>query len=231
MAHKTLVVGTAYDVKGGKSLVGGTGYSIQRGRTLIGGTGYGINFTVPISSISLNYASSVYVGSRIYPTVTINPSNYTAYKSRVFEITSGSSYASIDSSGGLVGKAAGTVIVRVTIVDALGNTFTATDTITVKINGYTVQLVWTDRTGDAYTYVSINGTDYKTAATVTVTPNTVITLYASERTTSSYDYWSYGYIYDSAGTQLASYGDHNSPYSYTVTQNIKVEIYSHREEL
>ena len=45
MAHKTLVVGTAYDTLGGKCLVGGTGYGIKKGRTLVGGTGYDINFS------------------------------------------------------------------------------------------------------------------------------------------------------------------------------------------
>ena len=42
--HKTLVNGTAYEVKGGKCLVNGTAYSIKKGRTLIGGTGYDITF-------------------------------------------------------------------------------------------------------------------------------------------------------------------------------------------
>ena len=37
---KTLVNGTAYDVKGGKCLVNGTVYNIKKGRTLINGTGY-----------------------------------------------------------------------------------------------------------------------------------------------------------------------------------------------
>lgn len=43
-AHKTLVNGTAYDVKGGKCLVNGTVYNILKGRTLIDGTGYDITF-------------------------------------------------------------------------------------------------------------------------------------------------------------------------------------------
>lgn len=43
-AHKTLVGGTAYTVKGGKCMVDGTVYNILKGRTLIGGTGYDINF-------------------------------------------------------------------------------------------------------------------------------------------------------------------------------------------
>ena len=46
--HKTLVNGTAYEVKGGKCLVNGTAYSIKKGRTLIGGTGYDITFPEPL---------------------------------------------------------------------------------------------------------------------------------------------------------------------------------------
>ena len=45
MAHKTLVNGTAYEVKGGKCLVNGTAYSIKKGRTLINGTGEDIVFS------------------------------------------------------------------------------------------------------------------------------------------------------------------------------------------
>ena len=46
-AHKTLVNGTAYTVKGGKCMVNGTVYNILKGRTLIGGTGYDITFAPP----------------------------------------------------------------------------------------------------------------------------------------------------------------------------------------
>lgn len=46
-AHKTLVNGTAYEVKGGKCMVNGTVYSVKKGRTLIGGTGYDIKFSGP----------------------------------------------------------------------------------------------------------------------------------------------------------------------------------------
>lgn len=42
--HKTLVNGTAYEVKGGKCMVNGTVYNILKGRTLINGTGYDITF-------------------------------------------------------------------------------------------------------------------------------------------------------------------------------------------
>ena len=40
--HKTLIGGTAYEVKAGKCLINGTAYAIQKGRTLINGTGYDI---------------------------------------------------------------------------------------------------------------------------------------------------------------------------------------------
>ena len=43
-AHKTLVGGTAYTVKGGKCMVNGTVYNILKGRTLIDGTGWDITF-------------------------------------------------------------------------------------------------------------------------------------------------------------------------------------------
>lgn len=43
MATKTLINGTAYEIKGGKTLVGGTAYKIERGKTLVGGTAYKID--------------------------------------------------------------------------------------------------------------------------------------------------------------------------------------------
>ena len=45
MAHKTLISGTAYEVRGGKCLVNGTSYDIKKGRTLINGTGEDIVFS------------------------------------------------------------------------------------------------------------------------------------------------------------------------------------------
>ena len=51
MAHKILIGGTAYEVKGGKCLVNGTSYDIKKGRTLIGGTGEDIVFSSVVSPI------------------------------------------------------------------------------------------------------------------------------------------------------------------------------------
>lgn len=44
MAHKTLIDGTAYEVKGGRCLVDGTVYGIQKGRTLVDGTAFDVSF-------------------------------------------------------------------------------------------------------------------------------------------------------------------------------------------
>lgn len=53
--HKTLIGGTAYEVKAGKCLINGTAYAIQKGRTLINGTGYDIALVsgTPISEIAV----------------------------------------------------------------------------------------------------------------------------------------------------------------------------------
>lgn len=53
-AHKTLVNGTVYTVKGGKCMVNGTVCNILKGRTLIGGTGYDITFAPPYDPVFAN---------------------------------------------------------------------------------------------------------------------------------------------------------------------------------
>lgn len=53
-AHKTLVNGTVYTVKGGKCMVNGTVYSIKKGRTLIDGTGYDITFAPSYDPVFAN---------------------------------------------------------------------------------------------------------------------------------------------------------------------------------
>ena len=53
-AHKTIINGTAYTVKGGKCLVNGTSYDIKKGRTLIGGTGYDIMFAPSYDPVFAN---------------------------------------------------------------------------------------------------------------------------------------------------------------------------------
>ena len=52
MAHKTLINGTAYAVKGGRDLIAGTGYAKKQGKTLIDGTEHAISFDIPLSTIT-----------------------------------------------------------------------------------------------------------------------------------------------------------------------------------
>ena len=88
---------------------------------------------VGVTSATLSYPEKVEVGKTANPTLTINPSNYTQDGTTVtYSITSGSSYASVNSSTGVVtGKAAGTATIKVTIVGANGKTTTASVNITV----------------------------------------------------------------------------------------------------
>ena len=53
MAHKTLIGGTQYGIKGGTTLVSGTSYSVKNGKTLIGGTAYDISFSLPPALVDL----------------------------------------------------------------------------------------------------------------------------------------------------------------------------------
>lgn len=50
MAGKTLIGGTAYEIKGGRTLVNGTAYGISGGKTLVGGTAYSISFGAKAST-------------------------------------------------------------------------------------------------------------------------------------------------------------------------------------
>lgn len=63
-AHKTLINGTAYTIKGGKCMVNGTVYNILKGRTLIDGTGYDI--TLPSAGTKL---STLDVGHSVFANV------------------------------------------------------------------------------------------------------------------------------------------------------------------
>ena len=44
MAHKTLINGTSYEIKGGTALIDGTAFSVKSGKTLVGGTAYEVGF-------------------------------------------------------------------------------------------------------------------------------------------------------------------------------------------
>ena len=77
MAHKTLISGTAYSVKGGKCLVNGTSYDIKKGRTLIGGTGYDITFGPPPMPVKGDLITMNLDGtSRLYRVLSVNGNVY-----------------------------------------------------------------------------------------------------------------------------------------------------------
>lgn len=53
MAHKTMIDGTVYEVKGGKCMVDSTVYDIKSGKTMQNGTVYDITFSLPPEVIDL----------------------------------------------------------------------------------------------------------------------------------------------------------------------------------
>lgn len=57
--HKTLIDGTARDVKAGKCLISGTAYALKKGRALIDGTGYDVKLSKDSYSITFIYEKNV----------------------------------------------------------------------------------------------------------------------------------------------------------------------------
>lgn len=75
MAHKVLIDGTAYEIKGGKTRVGGTAYAIKAGRTRVNATGYDISFSGVLRASCSIYVAS---GSDEYKvTISVNGKTYT----------------------------------------------------------------------------------------------------------------------------------------------------------
>lgn len=86
MAHKTLINGTAYAVKGGRDLIAGTGYAKKQGKTLIDGTGYDIPFSsgIPIGTLPVGSVVKIGVNGKLYDFLVVNhgiPSNSSLYDS------------------------------------------------------------------------------------------------------------------------------------------------------
>ena len=93
MGHKTLIGGTAYDIKGGKTLIGGTAYDITAGKTLVGGTGYDISFSLPqtVESLFGNFVRDASAGrdSSSKASISISQSNLHQGTSYVFSFCNG----------------------------------------------------------------------------------------------------------------------------------------------
>ena len=70
MAHKTLISGTAYAVKGGRDLIAGTGYAKKQGKTLVDGTAYKIGFghscIIEITAVNGNGSATVTINGITY---------------------------------------------------------------------------------------------------------------------------------------------------------------------
>lgn len=82
--HKTLIGGTAYEVKSGKCLINGTAYAIQKGRTLINGTGYDIALVsgTPISALPVGSTVKIAVNGTLRDFLVVNqgiPQNSSLY--------------------------------------------------------------------------------------------------------------------------------------------------------
>ena len=72
MPGKTMIGGTAYDVKPGSVMIGGTAYTIKEGKTMVDGTAYSIKFA---SDVVVTITGS---GSVDMAYVTINGMQYTS---------------------------------------------------------------------------------------------------------------------------------------------------------
>ena len=70
MPGKTMIGGTAYDVKPGSVMIGGTAYTIKEGKTLIDGTAYSIKFE---SDVVVTITGT---GSNSYSYIKINETKY-----------------------------------------------------------------------------------------------------------------------------------------------------------
>lgn len=72
MPGKTMIGGTAYDVKPGSVMIGGTVYTIKEGKTMVDGTAYSIKFE---SDVVVTITGD---GSSAKAHVTINGTKYTS---------------------------------------------------------------------------------------------------------------------------------------------------------
>ena len=143
MAHKTLIGGTAYQIKGGKTLVGGTAYSISKGKTLVGGTTYEIRFKTgirillimsPLDLGYMKYSGTVTIGGVTY---NANSSNATLDFPGNTSITCKAAATGAGNTGHVYWN--GTIVAQVTATESKQVTVEYTGTLTgngtVKVEG------------------------------------------------------------------------------------------------
>ena len=79
MPGKTMIGGTAYDVKPGSVMIGGTEYTIKEGKTMVGGTAYSIKFSSDVVvTITGDGKYDTGFGDVVYASVEINGTKYTS---------------------------------------------------------------------------------------------------------------------------------------------------------
>lgn len=78
MAHKTLIDGTAYNIKGGRDLIGGTGYAKKNGKAAINGTAYDVPFKPATAILKIAVAAdSKMDGLRMIAEISCGGNEYT----------------------------------------------------------------------------------------------------------------------------------------------------------
>lgn len=75
MPGKTMIGGTAYDVKPGSVMIGGTAYTIKEGKTMVDGTAYSIKFS---SDVVVTITGSGIHGTKKMVYVEIDGTEYTS---------------------------------------------------------------------------------------------------------------------------------------------------------
>lgn len=197
MAHKTLIGGTAYEIKGGRTLVNGTGYDIKAGKTLVGGTAYDVSFGEPVT-VNISRLTGTADVNKSY--VEVNGVKYSGAKTGL-QVMSGDTikfYYSVGVStyfvyiNGVRSTASANAVwewqvpsgiktVSVEISQNTGLTFTistsAVASAKVTITGSGIS---------SYCNVTINGTKYSTA-TSNIVVNHGDTIKIRTRTNTAYD--------------------------------------------
>lgn len=144
MAHKTLIGGTAYNIKGGRDLIAGTGYAKKQGKTLINGT----TFILPFGRAVTVKTNATFSGNNLSKstpnllitcngtTYTIGPQTAEDQANKTFTANTGDSVTLATSNNGYSDN-----YWRVTLPDGSQIkdgpvTFNLTDDTTIRIEAY-----------------------------------------------------------------------------------------------
>lgn len=209
MAHKTMIDGVSYEIKGGKTLVNGTGYEIKNGKTLVGGTVYEVGFAPPTHDVVIACGVSM---SSMYNNYKINIDgvSYSPYPAFNMVLKSSSS-------------------VTVTVSNALGSVSVNNEKVLSGAGTYTVDLSSVTHVNMQVTGMTLAITTYNVDAQENVTVSVTGTGGAAA---ACIEY--NGITYTSAATFTAKTGDliwvkagvqvGYTQYYYVITSNINVKL-------